>query len=62
VHLGLRGYYCGKEHKFVEDFDEAKRVAFSDHIVESVTENLTFLNDVIMTDECVMDLTGKHGH
>jgi hypothetical protein len=43
----------------VEDFDEAKRVAFSDHIVESVTENLTFLNDVVMTDECVMDLTGK---
>jgi hypothetical protein len=28
-----------------------KRVAFSDHIVESVTENLTFLDDIIMTDE-----------
>jgi hypothetical protein len=60
IELGLRGYHCGKEHKFLEDFDEAKRVAFADHIEQSITEDLTFLDNLIMTDECVMDLTGKY--
>jgi hypothetical protein len=43
----------------VEDFDEAKRLAFADHIVQSMEEDLTFMDNLIMTDECVMDLTGK---
>jgi hypothetical protein len=41
------------------DFDEAKRVAFADHIIESVANNVLYLDDLIMTDECVMDLTGN---